>query len=196
MRSPRLHLGAFGRGVVAGWLVAGVGGGVLAAFILFGGIYNTGASDPHLRIVAWAVHRTMVSSVQRRAREAPPLPPVTAARLISGAREYEAHCIGCHGGPGVARTPWTNALLPTPPFLIDSRTRWTPAELRELIANGVKMSAMPAWGEMLPAAKIDDLVMFLELMPRLTTARFQRLRSQVRALPADPLAASPVLLSR
>jgi mono/diheme cytochrome c family protein len=184
------RLGAFWRGVLLGWLAAGLAGATLAAMILFGGLYDTAADNPHLRPVAWAVHRTMISSVQRRAADAPPLPPVTPARLLSGAREYEAHCLACHGGPGVARAPWASALLPTPSFLIDARTRWTPGELRALIAHGVKMSAMPAWGEVLPGAKIDDLVMFLELMPRLTAAQYQRLREQVRALPTDPLTAS------
>ena len=190
MKRPRLpRLGRLWAGVLLGWLSAAAIAGIVALLIIFGGIYNTAADNPHLKIVAWAIHRTMISSVVRRAPDVP-LRPLTAAALISGAREYEAHCISCHGGPGVARAPWASELLPTPPFLLDSRAHWTPGQLRELVAHGVKMTAMPAWEHVLPPGTIDDLVALLEVMPEMNAAQFQALREHVRALPMDPLAGS------
>lgn len=190
MRGLRPAIRRFGPGLLLGGLAAGIVAVAAGAAILFGGVYHTGADNPHLEPVAWAVHQTMISSVRHRAKREPVVPPATPARLIAGAQQYEAHCISCHGGPGVARAPWASALLPTPPFLIDARTRWTPRELRVLVAHGVKMSAMPAWEEILPGEAIDDLVMFLEFMPRLDARRFERLRERVRAMPTDPLMAS------
>ncbi len=175
---------------LGGIAMCGIAATILAVAIVFGGIYNTGADDPHLKLVARAIHQTMISSVRKRATTGPELPPITRAKLQSGTKVYESHCIACHGGPGVSRAPWAAGLLPTPPYLIDSRTRWTRAELRELVAHGVKMSAMPAWGYILPAKDIDDVVALLEVTPSMTTAQFNTLRVAARALPTTPLEAS------
>jgi len=169
------------RPLLLGWLAgiatAAIAGGVFAGLVLFAGIYNTGADNQHLRIVAWAFHRTMTSSVKRRTQ---PLPAdaLRDADVLAGARDYEMHCIACHGGPGVARAAWTSALLPTPPYLLDSARRWSPAELTTIVRDGVKMTAMPAWSEVAPDRKVDDVVAFLIAMRRLTPAAFARLRAQ------------------
>jgi mono/diheme cytochrome c family protein len=134
---------------LGGIAICGLAAGVLAVAVMFGGIYNTGADNPHLKIVGWAIHQTMISSVRKRAATNPEYPPIDQATLLAGTKVYEAHCLACHGGPGVTRAPWTNGMLPTPPYLIDSRTRWSRTELHELVAHGVKMSGMPAWQEIL-----------------------------------------------
>jgi mono/diheme cytochrome c family protein len=175
--------------LLIGWL-AGVAtvafaGGVAAALILFGGIYNTGADNPHLRIVAWAFHQTMTSSVRRRTEPLPGDAP-SHADILAGMRDYEAHCIACHGGPGIARARWTSALLPTPPYLLDSARRWSPGELTTIVRDGVKMTAMPAWGEIEPKRGLTNLVAFLVAMQRLTPAQFARLRAQASAGTAAP----------
>ena len=184
---------ALSRPTFIGWLIgmatAGLIGLGLALLIIFGGIYNTAASSPHFKLIAWAAHTTMLNSVSHRS-SGPGPGPITDAGFWSGAREYEEHCIACHGGPGIARAPWVRAMLPTPPFLIDARTRWSRAELRVVVRDGVKMSAMPAWGEVLPARKIDDLVDFLEVSPNLTVAQFDRVRQRVRAQ-ADSAVGAP-----
>jgi mono/diheme cytochrome c family protein len=174
-RLPSLLLGW-----LAGIATVALAGGVFAGLILFAGLYDTGADDPHLRIVAWAFHQTMASSVKRRSR---PLPrdALRKADILAGARDYEAHCIACHGGPGVARAAWTSALLPTPPYLLDSARKWSPAELTTIVRDGVKMTAMPAWREVEPERKVDDVVAFLVAMHRLSPAGFARLRAQARA---------------
>jgi mono/diheme cytochrome c family protein len=174
--------------LVLGWL-AGLAttalvGGLLAGLILFAGLYNTAADNPHLRIVAWAFHQTMTSSVKARTR---PLPAdaLRHADILAGTRDYEAHCIACHGGPGVARAAWTSALLPTPPYLLNSAHHWSPAELATIVRDGVKMTAMPAWGEVEPKRDVTDVVAFLVAMQHLSPAAFARMRAQAAgALPS------------
>jgi mono/diheme cytochrome c family protein len=167
-------------GWLAGVITVALIGGVLAGLILFAGLYNTGADNPHLRIVAWAFHQTMTSSVKQRSK---PLPAdaLRHADILVGARDYETYCIGCHGGPGVARAAWASALLPTPPYLLDSARRWSPGELTTIVRDGVKMTAMPAWSEVEPNRKVDDVVAFLIAMRRLTPAAFARLRARAAA---------------
>jgi hypothetical protein len=76
-------------------------------------------------------------------------------------------------------------LLPTPPYLLEGTRRWTPAELVTIVRDGVKLTAMPAWGELEPQKKITDVVALLIVMPRLTPAAFARLRKTARQMP-DP----------
>ena len=176
--------------LIWGWLggvLTAVAVGALAALLIMSGIaFNTSAASPHSRLLAWAVHKTMIHSVKRRAAKLPPLPPSTPAAILSGAAEYERHCITCHGGPGVPRAAWVSAMLPTPPFLLDTSAHWSPEELYELVHDGVKMTGMPAWGEIEPDGKITDIVAFLEAMPAITPHRFAKIRRRIGApIPAD-----------
>jgi mono/diheme cytochrome c family protein len=176
-------------GFLAGWAAGlatvGVAGCIFAAGVLWGGWYNTSANDPHLPVVAWAVHSTMTSSVRMRAARAGP-PSSSPPDLVAGAKLYEAHCVDCHGGPGVARAPWVAAMLPTPPYLLDSSRQWTRPQLYRLVHDGVKMTGMPAWGDVLPDRDVVRLVDFVEAMPKLDSSQFARLRVQARrAAPAS-----------
>jgi mono/diheme cytochrome c family protein len=180
------------RRFLAGWLAGlatvGLAGGVFAAGVLWGGWYDTGADNPHLPIVAWAVHSTMTSSVRMRAG-ANRVSPMSPPDLVAGARLYEAHCIDCHGGPGVARSAWVAAMLPTPPYLIGAARQWSRPQLDRLVRDGVKMTGMPAWGEVLPDRDIVRLVDFIEAMPQLDSGQFARLRVEARR--TAPVSLSP-----
>lgn len=175
------------RPLLAGWLLGLVTAILVAAIIgglfLSGIAFDTSASKPHSRIVAWALHATMVHSVRHRAGGQEDPGAARRASAASGAVAYQTHCVACHGGPATARAPWANAMLPPPPYLIDASRRWSRAELYRLVHDGVKMTAMPAWGEALPDQAISDIVAFLELLPRLTPDQFACLGHGARASP-------------
>jgi len=176
----------FDRPLLAGWLFGLASAVALAvavgALFLSGIAYDTGADRPHPKAVAWAIHVTMINSVGRRAEKDDAPPPVRdRASLLSGAALYERYCVACHGGPGQARAPWVAAMLPTPPYLLDARGRWSHAELRRLVRNGVKMTGMPAWGEVLSEREVGEVVSFVEIMPSLTPAAYSRIRRSVAA---------------
>jgi len=173
-----------------GWLLGLATVGAVAALagtaVVFGGLYDTSARTEHSRPVAWAIHQTMIHSVRRRTGAVPPVP--AAASLWSGAREYQAHCLACHGGPGMDRARWAKALLPTPPFLVDASRNWSRRELTNIVHDGVKMTAMPAWGEVESDRQVSDVVAFLEVMPKLTPTQFRAVMAKAgdgdRASPA------------
>ncbi|MGN6817955.1 MAG: c-type cytochrome [Sphingomonas sp.] len=183
-------------GWLAGLATAGGIAGIALTLILTGVIFNISATQPHTPLFAWGVHATMKNSVARRSRGDVPRLPLTRDTLLAGAREYEAHCVVCHGGPGVARAPWVSGMLPTPPYLIDASSRWSHAELYNLVHDGVKMTGMPAWGEVESDRKVAEVVAFLEIMPKLTSDQFDRLRRRVHAelaasSPTVPAAGQP-----
>jgi hypothetical protein len=183
-------LGIVTRRLLAGW-VLGIAtvlllGGVVGAAIIFGGIYDTSAKTQHSKIVAWAIHETMIHSVQRRSAQQDRLP--VSASFWSGVREYEAHCISCHGGPGIDRAAWAKGMLPTPPFLVDASSHWSRAELYNIVHDGVKMTGMPAWGQADNDRQISDVVAFVQVIPKLTPAQFQQAMQKVRSEHASGIA--------
>jgi mono/diheme cytochrome c family protein len=123
----------------------------------------------------------MIHSVRKRAENIHPPASFTSAEIMAGAAEYKRHCVSCHGGPGLARAPWTSALLPTPPFLIDASRHWTTAQLYKLVHDGVKMTAMPAWGEIVSDEQIWEIVAFLKTLPGLSPHAFEQIEARVRA---------------
>lgn len=163
----------------AGGAVAGIIGeiAVAAVDISLGG-YDVSASTPHSRLMAWGLHTTMIRSIQTRARGGLP-DNAYGTDVEPGFREYEAHCVMCHGGPGVARAPWVKGLTPTPPYLIDAPRRWSAGELDFIIDHGIKMTAMPAWGLTLTPAEIGNLVAFLEQLPDTTPRQYAAMRAKL-----------------
>ena len=172
----------FNRSLVVGWilglLTGGFAAGLVGLFVIFGGLYDTSARSGHSKTIAWAIHKTMIHSVQRRASDLVSLPET--ASFWSGARDYESHCLSCHGGPGVDRASWAKGMLPTPPFLVDTSSHWSRRELYMIVHDGVKMTGMPAWGQVESDRQVSDVVAFLQVMPKLTPRQFQQAMGKVR----------------
>jgi mono/diheme cytochrome c family protein len=181
------------RRLLLGWVLGVATCALIAAMILVlilsGIIFNTSATQPHSKALAWGVHMTMINSVTRRSRGNVPTLPLTRETLMAGARQYEAHCIACHGGPGVARAQWASGMLPSPPYLIDASSRWSHAQLYNLVHDGVKMTGMPAWGEVESDRQVAEVVAFLEVMPKMTPDQFGRLRQRIRVELNEPQSA-------
>jgi mono/diheme cytochrome c family protein len=152
-----------------------------AALFAWSGVYDVSASAPHSNFAAWAIHATMIRSIRAHAASIQSPPRFSQAQAIRGLAQYQRHCEGCHGAPGLARAPWVSGLTPTPPYLIDAAQKWTPAELRLIVGDGVKMTAMPAWKFTLSDAELWDLVAFLERFKAMTPRRYAQMRAKLRA---------------
>lgn len=174
------------------WVAAGViltlaAFGIGGLVVIEGGLFDATAVTPHGRLMGWATHTTMIHVFQRRAKDVEAPSRFSAAQVGAGLRLYDDHCAMCHGGPGVARARWTSGLTPTPPYLTDAARQWTPAELRAIVADGVKMTAMPAWSTSLSSDQIWDLVAFVEAMPGVSATTY----AQARAAPSPASARTP-----
>jgi mono/diheme cytochrome c family protein len=160
--------------VVAIGVIAGLIGGAIIGL----GLYDVSATKPHGLLTAWVLHTTMIHSVRARANYQASPRQFSTGQVREGFALYEDHCVMCHGGPGVARPKWVMGLEPTPPYLLDAARRWSPAELRFIIKNGVKMTAMPAWGRSRSEEEITSLVAFLENLPAITPDTYRAMRTQ------------------
>ena len=173
MDRKQLHHMALG-GVIAFSIVAPLG---VYAFVE-SGIYNVGASHPHTRFTEWITHETMIHSVRRNADPIDVPRRVTPRQLAAGFCAYETHCVACHGAPAIAREQWVSGMEPSPPYLLDSTTRFTSPQLFWIVKNGIKMTGMPSWRDSLSDAQIWTVVGFIEAMRSLPPQTYARWRSQ------------------
>ena len=141
------------------------------------GIYNVAASHPHTKFTEWITHETMIHSARRRAAGIPVPARIGAAQVLRGFCTYETHCVACHGAPAVAREQWAAGLEPSPPYLLDSTSKWTPRQLFWIAKNGIKMTGMPSWRGSLSDGQIWDVVGFLEAMRDLPPQSYVAWRS-------------------
>lgn len=131
-------------------VLAVVAGGAVTTF----GLYNVSARSGHFPGVSWLLHTTFRNAVRLRAPAPAQGPDLTDPDLIElGARHYDNACRACHASPGAPRPATMAAMLPAPPPVAAAVRDWQPRHLHWIVANGVKMSGMPAW----PAARTDDV---------------------------------------
>lgn len=144
------------------------------------GWFAVGASSPHSRLVYWVTHETMIHAVQAQAKFVTPPRRFSPAQVARGFRAYDSECVMCHGAPGVPRAAWVSGITPTPPYLLDAARQWTPSELKVIVANGLKMTAMPAWNVRHPESTSWDVVAFLEELRGMPAAQYARMRADLR----------------
>ena len=163
---------------VVGASAAGVFAAAVGVMIISFGWYDISASKPHGALTAWVLHTTMIDSVRARAKYASAPAQFSAEQVKQGFGVFEAHCVMCHGAPGVARAKWVMGMEPTPPYLLDAARRWSPAELRFITSHGVKMTAMPAWQLTLSPDELTSLVAFLEALPNISAKQYADMRAR------------------
>jgi mono/diheme cytochrome c family protein len=140
-----------------------------AGAIVYSGVYNMAADDPHWDITSRLIQALRTRSIERRAREVM-VPDLTNQQLVlRGGGQYAAMCVSCHLAPGVKPNELSKGLYPEPPVLsnrkIDPRTAYI------VIKHGIKMTGMPAWGGH-GDEEIWSLVAFLARLPDLSPREY------------------------
>ncbi len=86
----------------------------------------------------------------RIAKEAPKQPGVPAddPNLMAGAKLYREHCAVCHGMSNEPKTATAKGMYPPPPQLFQGKgvTDDPPGETFWKVANGIRLTGMPAYG--------------------------------------------------
>lgn len=159
--------------VVALAVLGGIG--LLAAGgLVWSGVYNIGADDPHWRPTHALLEAVRERSIETRAGQLQvPGDLADPARIRQGAGNYAAMCTGCHLAPGMAQTELSKGLYPAPPDL--TKRTVDAAEAFWVIKHGVKASGMPAWGLSMEDEYIWNMAAFLQELPKLDAARYQAL---------------------
>jgi mono/diheme cytochrome c family protein len=147
--------------------VAGVVG------FIYSGIYDVAAVQPDNPVVAWALHTTSDHSVKARLSGIQEPPDLDKPDVIqSGARFFASHCVVCHGGPGLQPTAIAQGLNPAPPDLFRATRKPQMAEMFWVIKNGIKMTAMPGFGETQTDQQIWAVAAFLSMARGISAQAF------------------------
>jgi mono/diheme cytochrome c family protein len=142
--------------------IAGIAAVAGAFTFVYSGIYDVSAVSGHNPLVAWALHKTYEQSLHHHARDIE-VPPdlMTEANVEAGARIYQSTCAQCHGAPGAPLSAVGQGILPLAPQLLGANRRNNPRLMYWVIKNGVKMTAMPAFGKTQDDKTIWELAAFL-----------------------------------
>jgi mono/diheme cytochrome c family protein len=153
--------------------------------VMFSGLINVAATNPHHPVTNFILSTTMDHSVRAHAKGIT-APPLDDPRMImDGFRHYREMCVDCHLAPGIDSTEISEGLMPRPPRLQEEVEEWTPEELFWVTKNGVKMTGMPAWGPTHSDARIWAIVAFLEKLPHMTAEQYQEMDRKAGAQEDD-----------
>lgn len=126
---------------------------VLAFIALESGAYNMAATEKHWGITEKIIAWVRDSSIEARAKDLQ-VPSLDDAELLAqGAENYTAMCTICHLAPGLKPTELSTGLYPQAPIFHQREPINDQGKKLErarayfwVIKNGLKMTAMPAWG--------------------------------------------------
>jgi mono/diheme cytochrome c family protein len=143
--------------------VAGLAGGYM---FLRGGI---GTTDEPSRAEAYVARRLRNFAIPSEARSIrnPFANDVAAWRPANPT--FQEHCALCHDSDGRGRAKVGQRLYPRAPDMAAADTQeLTDGELFYIIRNGVRLTGMPGWSDLLSEEESWRLVSFVRHLPRLT----------------------------
>lgn len=154
----------FGFGIVATLVVLSA-----AAYVYFEqGFVDTRANIPMGMADSW-LGTAMDASTERHAPKVNnPIAP-TEANLVAGAQLYRDKCAGCHGSPINQDSDFGRSFYPhVPQFFGHDAPDMPENQNFYIIKNGVRFTAMPAWGNVMADSEIwqvTDLLANLKRLP-------------------------------
>ncbi|MDQ2780712.1 MAG: cytochrome c [Pseudomonadota bacterium] len=157
--------------MTTGVLLVGAAAG--AAIFIASGAYNIAADDSHTAPVSYLLGTLRERSMETRAARLQ-IPDLSEQRrIVEGAGNYQAMCVGCHLAPQMEPTELSRGLYPAPPNL--SLETVEPDHAFWAIKHGIKASGMPAWGKSMNDEAAWNLTAFLVRMPKMDIKQYEQL---------------------
>jgi mono/diheme cytochrome c family protein len=145
-------------------------------------LFTTGFSaktEPHALevIIARQIRHLAIPIEQRNAANPVPL---NAEVLKEGRAHFADHCAVCHANDGSGQTPIGKNVYPKAPDMrLGDTQSLSDGELFWVIHNGIRFTAMPAWGSGDPEKDLDSwkLVHFIRHLPHLTQEELDEMKA-------------------
>ncbi len=160
-----------------------VGIGIVGAFAWTGyQLFTSGFSaktEPHVLevFIARQIRHLAIPIEQRNAQNPIPLSPGVIKESLA---HFADHCALCHANDGSGETPIGKNVNPRAPDLrLPNIQSMSDGEIFWVIHNGIRFTAMPAWGEGTPAEDKDSwkLVHFIRHLPQLTPKELDQMKA-------------------
>ncbi len=155
-----------------------LGGGGWVGFQLFTTGFSAKAEPHALEIMMARQLRRLAIPVERRNKPNPVIPSTQV--LADGRAHFADHCATCHGNDGGGQTPIGKNVYPKAPDLRLTDTQsLSDGELFFVIHNGIRFTAMPAWGSGDPEKDLDSwkLVHFIRHLPQLSPEELEEMKA-------------------
>jgi mono/diheme cytochrome c family protein len=159
-------------------------GGVFVALTRLGGFSARATPSAAERLVARTVRHWAAPSNARAAQNPVVFTPEVWAQ---GRAHFADHCAACHANDGSGHTEIGQNLYPKAPDmrLLDTQ-RLSDGELYWIIANGVRLTGMPAWGDGGPNdVETWKLVHFIRHLNELTAEHTSEMKGLNPKTPAE-----------
>jgi len=145
-------------------VVVSIGLIVLASylFVTRGGLFM-GTNTRPLPMEETIASAAITASIGKSANDASPL-PADETNLLAGAKTYMQICAGCHGRLDQASSS-AKGFYPPPPHLLPPSTGVTGDPVGAthwIVKNGIRFSAMPAFGQKLSDSEIWQVSLLLK----------------------------------
>lgn len=169
----------FVQGIVFALIVLGIGGWLY---------YRLGFADLRAKAPpSWFESEISVTALRASAaRHAPagnnPI-HATEANLLNGARLYRDKCADCHGRPDNPVSDYGASFYPPAPQFMKVHPYLPDRENFYIIKNGVRRTAMPAWGNIMADSEIWEVALFLGHLDNLPPAVGQELHRPALSSP-------------
>ena len=159
-----LVIGLIGMGAVLWWMLQ----------------HGFSARDQPAQAEIWIARRLRHLAIPAGQRSA--LNPVAISpEILREARGHFAdHCAACHANNGSGKTPIGENVYPKAPDLRARDTQtMSDGEIFYVIHNGIRFTAMPAWGKGRPEDDRDSwkLVHFIRHLPQITEQELAEMRA-------------------
>ena len=152
---------------------------LVGAVVMWGGLYNFAATDPHNPVVRSAIDTAFTNWVERGADGLEPPGRFTTAQLENGFTEFQEYCVHCHGAPGDKPHEWTTGMRPEPPDLSRATRKWTIPQTYWIVKNGIKMTGMPAFGDTESDRTIWNISAFVNQLPNMSAEEYRALSQRL-----------------
>lgn len=132
-------------------------------FLALGGLPMAAKSPPlpfEERIAAIALNAALKGEADKVASI-----PADDAHLSEGAKLYAHHCAVCHGSPHIDQSAISKGLFPEPPYFFPPEAGLVnepEGEIFWIVKNGIRLTAMPGFGDNLSDEQIWDVSLFLK----------------------------------
>lgn len=162
-------------------IVAGLG--IVGVFGWLGyRLFTTGFSaktEPHaIEVFMVRQIRHLAIPIEKRNAQNPiPLSPDVMKESLA---HFADHCATCHANDGSGQTPIGKNIYPKAPDLrLPDTQSMSDGEIFWVIHNGIRFTAMPAWGEGDPAQDMGSwkLVHFIRHLPQLTPEELDQMKA-------------------
>ena len=150
---------------------------IIGAFLIYiySGSYNISAMVPHNGLTLWIINTVTDNSIEHHAKDIKAPNLMDSSLIQTGFNHYRMMCVGCHGAPGRDQGRMAKGYYPKPPLLVEAVKDWKAPELFWIVKNGIKMTAMPAYGRTHSDEEIWAITAFLQKLPGMTKEQFQAL---------------------